>query len=122
MTHNESSEDYLESILVLSKRLPVVRAVDICHELDFKKSSVSIAMKNLREKGLITVTEAGFIYLTEEGMKIASSVYERHEVLTRCLTLLGVNEETAAEDACRLEHVLSEESFEAIKKHVRKYS
>ena len=118
MHSNESSENYLETILILSKRLPVVRSVDIANELGFKKSSVSIAMKNLREKDQITVTDAGFIYLTDTGREIAEMIYERHEILTGCLTKVGVDPEIAAEDACRMEHVISAESFAAIKAHV----
>lgn len=118
MHSNESSENYLETILILSKRLPVVRSVDIANELGFKKSSVSIAMKNLREKDQITVTDAGFIYLTDTGREIAEMIYERHELLTECLTKLGVDPEIAVEDACRMEHVISAESFAAIKAHV----
>ena len=115
---NESAENYLETILRLSKKLPVVRSVDIANEIGFKKSSVSIAMKNLREKEHITVTDAGFIYLTDSGKEIADMIYERHEFLSSWLTKLGVPEEIASEDACKLEHVLSKESFEAIKKFV----
>lgn len=115
---NESAENYLETILVLSETLPVVRSVDIANELGFKKSSVSVAMKNLREKKHITVTDAGFIYLTESGREIAEMIRERHQLLTLLLTKLGVSEEVASEDACKLEHVLSVESFEAIKKYV----
>lgn len=117
---NESAENYLETILVLSKKLPVVRSVDISNELGFKKSSVSIAMKNLREKGHITVTDAGYIYLTESGAEIADMIYERHELLSKWLHVLGVPEDIANQDACRIEHVISKESFEAIKKHVQK--
>ena len=115
---NESAENYLETILILSRRLPVVRSVDIANELDYKKSSVSIAMKNLREKKHITVTDAGFIYLTDEGRAIAEMIYERHEFLTSYLISLGVSEKTAAEDACKIEHVISKESFEAMKQHI----
>ena len=115
---NESAENYLETILVLSKQLPVVRAVDISNELGFKKSSVSIAMKNLREKNHITVTDAGFIYLTDSGKEIAEMIYERHQLLSSWLMTLGVDEEIALEDACKIEHVISKESFHAIKKHV----
>lgn len=115
MRSNESAENYLETILILSKKLPVVRSVDIANELGFKKSSVSIAMKNLREKNHITVTDAGFIYLTDTGRSIAEMIYERHEILTECLTSLGVSEDIAAEDACRIEHVISAESFAAVK-------
>lgn len=118
-THiNESAENYLETILVLSGKLPVVRSVDIANELGFKKSSVSVAMKNLREKEHITVTDAGFIYLTKSGREIAEMIRERHQLLSLWLTKLGVPEDIASEDACKLEHVLSIESFEAIKKHV----
>lgn len=113
--YNESAEDYLETILLLSQRLPVVRAVDIATEMDFKKSSVSVAMKNLREKGFITVTDAGFIYLTDSGKKIAEMIYERHDVLTQYLISLGVPQSVAEEDACKIEHVISEESFHALK-------
>lgn len=121
MSINESAENYLETILILSKKLPVVRSVDIANELGFKKSSVSIAMKNLREKEHITVTDAGFIYLTDSGKEIANFVYEKHEFLTRWLTMQGVDEKTAAEDACKIEHVISNESFQAIKNYVCKH-
>ena len=117
----ESSENYLETILILSKKLPVVRSVDIANELDFKKSSVSIAMKNLREKNYITVTDAGFIYLTDAGKEIAEMIYERHELITSLLVKLGVDEVTAATDACRIEHVISRKSFDANKKFAEKY-
>lgn len=116
---NESAENYLETILILSKSHPVVRSVDIAEELGFKKSSVSIAMKNLREKEHITVTKEGFIYLTKSGKEIADMIYERHEFLTDWLVRLGVDPKIATEDACRIEHVISKESFEAIKKHVK---
>lgn len=118
MRSNESSENYLETILILSQKLPVVRSVDIANELGFKKSSVSIAMKNLREKNHITVTDAGFIYLTDEGRQIAEMIYERHQLLSQCLVRLGVDEEVAVEDACRIEHVISAESFAALKKYI----
>ena len=114
---NESAENYLETILILSKRLPVVRSVDIANELNYKKSSVSIAMKNLREKNQITVTDAGFIYLTDEGRQIAEMIYERHEFLSSYLESLGVPADIAAEDACKIEHVISKSSFEAIKEY-----
>lgn len=118
MKINESAENYLETILVLSKSLPVVRSVDIASELGFKKSSVSVAMKNLRENNHITVTKEGYIYLTESGKEIAEMIYERHELLTSWLEKLGVDKEIASEDACRIEHVISQESFEALKKHI----
>ena len=116
---NESAENYLETILMLSKVLPVVRSVDIANELGFKKSSVSIAMKHLRENQHITVSDAGFITLTPSGRQIAEMIYERHQVISSWLIRLGVDEETALEDACKMEHVISKESFEAIKKHVK---
>lgn len=118
MATNESAENYLETILILSKKLPVVRSVDIANELGFKKPSVSIAMKNLREKKHITVTDAGFIYLTETGREIAEMIYERHELLSSWLERLGVPKNIAVEDACKIEHVISKESFQAIKEHV----
>lgn len=117
MYKNESAENYLETILILGKSHPVVRSVDIAEELGFKKPSVSVAMKNLREKGHITVTKEGFIYLTESGKEIAEMIYERHQVLSSWLSSLGVDPKVAADDACRMEHVISRESFEAIKKH-----
>ncbi len=116
---NESAENYLETILVLSKKLPVVRSVDIANELDFKKSSVSIAMKNLREKEQITVTEAGYIYLTDSGREIAEMILERHELISQALIKLGVDPEVASEDACRIEHVISKESFNALRQYLK---
>lgn len=118
MHSNESSENYLETILMLSEKLPVVRSVDVANELGYKKPSVSIAMKNLREKGHISVTEQGYIYLTETGKKIAESVYERHEYLSMFFKKIGVSNKIADEDACRIEHIISPETFEAIKKHI----
>ncbi|MDO5403505.1 MAG: metal-dependent transcriptional regulator [Eubacteriales bacterium] len=118
MAVHESAENYLETILVLSKQLPVVRSVDVANELGFKKSSVSIAMKNLRENNHITVTKEGYIYLTESGKEIAEMIYERHELLSAWLIRLGVDQSIADEDACRIEHVISKESFEALKKQV----
>lgn len=120
MHTNESSENYLETILILGKSHPVVRSVDIAAELGFKKSSVSVAMKKLRETNQITVTPEGFIYLTESGKEVAERIYERHLLLSSWLTELGVNPEVATEDACRIEHVISAESFEAIKKFLNK--
>lgn len=118
MNNNESSENYLETILVLSKRLPVVRAVDIAAELNFKKSSVSVALKHLREKEYVRVTEEGWIYLTDAGKDIAYMIYERHEFLKKWFVKLGVSEEIAAEDACKMEHVISKETFEALKNYI----
>ncbi len=118
MKVTESMENYLETILMLSKTKPVVRSVDVANELDFKKSSVSVAMKKLREQGEITVTKEGYIYLTESGKEIANMILERHEIISRWLMSLGVSAETAMEDACKIEHVISSESFNAIKKHL----
>ena len=115
---NESAENYLETILILSQKLPVVRSVDIANELGFKKSSVSVAMKNLREKKHIKVDEQGFIHLTPSGLEIANMIYERHTLLSSWLIHLGVPADVAAADACKMEHVISKESFEAIKRHV----
>ena len=117
---NESAENYLETILMLSKKLPVVRSVDIANELGFKKSSVSIAMKHLRENNHIVVSDAGFISLTESGKQIADMIFERHEVISSWLISMGVSKETALEDACKMEHVISQESFEAMKKFIKK--
>lgn len=119
MAINESAENYLETILILSKSHPVVRSVDVATHLDFKKSSVSVAMKKLRESNHIIVSPEGFITLTESGLKIAESIYERHEVISTWLMDLGVSKEIATEDACRIEHVISPESFAALKKHIR---
>ena len=114
----ESAENYLETILILGQKNGNVRSIDIAHELEFKKPSVSVAMKNLRENGYIRVDDNGFITLTESGRQIAETMYERHLLFSRWLMDLGVNEKTAVEDACKMEHVLSQESFNAIKKHL----
>ena len=118
MKSNESAENYLETILILSNKNPAVRSVDIAEELDFKKSSVSVAMKHLREKHHITVDSNGHIHLTDSGRKIAEMIYERHQLLSKWLMYLGVSEKTAVDDACRMEHVISAESFEALKSHI----
>ncbi|MBU3840322.1 MAG: metal-dependent transcriptional regulator [Candidatus Ruminococcus intestinipullorum] len=122
MKVNESAENYLETILVLSQKRPVVRSVDIAEELGFKKSSVSVAMKNLREKNHITVTREGYIYLTESGKEIADMIYERHQLLSSWLVSLGVDESIAVEDACRMEHILSQESYDAIKHYIKTHT
>lgn len=118
MKIQESAENYLETILILSQKKPHVRSIDIATELNFYKPSVSVAMKNLRSKDLIIMDEDGHIHLTPSGLAIAAKIYERHTLLSKLLIMLGVNEKTAIEDACRMEHVISEESFEAIKEHV----
>lgn len=117
MKTNESAENYLETILILSQKLPVVRSIDVATELGFKKSSVSVAMKHLREKEHIKVSESGYITLTDTGREIAEMIYERHNILTSMLVTLGVTPHVASEDACRMEHVISAESFAAIKEH-----
>ena len=114
----ESAENYLEAILKLNKERPEVHAIDIAAYLEFSKPSVSIAMKKLREAGYILVDENGHITLTETGNEIAERIYERHTFLVQWLKSLGVAPEIAAEDACRMEHVLSNESFEAIRQYV----
>ena len=115
----ESLEDYLETILILSKTLPVVRSVDIANELHFSKPSVSVATKNLKTRNYITVSREGYISLTESGREIAERVYECHNLLTDWLIHLGVTPETAAADACKMEHDISPESYEAIKKCIQ---
>ena len=110
----ESKENYLETILVLFNRNGEVRSVDIATEMEFSKPSVSVAMKNLREEGCINVDKNGYITLTDKGREIADRVYERHVLFTDWLTSMGVPKDIAAEDACRIEHCISAESFEAI--------
>lgn len=119
MQIRESAENYLETILILSqhKGKGEVRSIDIVNELEFSKPSVSVAMKNLRENGYITVDKDGYIRLTDKGLEIAEKMYERHTLLSQWLIKLGVDEKVAVEDACRMEHVISAESFAAIKKH-----
>lgn len=114
----ESAENYLETILILQKRNGSVRSIDIVNELDFTKASVSIAMKNLRENGYIEMDSGGFIKLLDTGREIAERMYERHTLISDWLIALGVTPTVAVDDACRMEHVISAESFEAIKKHV----
>ena len=117
----ESAENYLETILVLTKRKGYVRSVDIAVELEFSKPSVSVAMKNLRENGYIQVEQGGHIILTPAGREIAEKIYERHTFLSSWLAELGVDPAVAAEDACRIEHVISAESFSAIRAFAEKY-
>lgn len=117
----ESIEDYLETILLLSRQLANVRSIDIAGEMNYSKPSVSVAMKNLRQKGYITVSEDGYIRLTEAGQSLAETVYERHSLLSEWLFRLGVSPETAAADACKMEHDMSSESFEAIKAYLKKH-
>ena len=120
MKIQQSQENYLETIYILQKNKGSCRSIDIANELGFSKPSVSVAMKQLRENGFIEVMGDGNITLLEPGRKIAEELFERHTVLTRCLTAIGVSEQIAAEDACKIEHLISQESFEAIKKHLNK--
>ncbi len=120
MNHNESVEDYLETILILSEEKPVVRSVDIANETGFSKPSISIAVKNMKAKNYITVSDEGYITLSESGKDIAERVYERHKFFRKWLISLGVDKETANDDACRIEHVITKESFEAIRNSVEK--
>ena len=120
MKVHESEENYLETILVLSLKGGKVRSIDIVNELEYSKPSVSVAMKNLRNKGYIVMDDDGYITLTEKGQKIADTVYERHLVISDWLIFLGVDQKTAVHDACKMEHTLSEKSFSAIKNHIEK--
>ena len=120
MKIQQSAENYLETILVLSQHLEKVRSIDIANELKFSKPSVSVAMKNLKEDDYIKISIDGRITLTEKGKKIAEMIYERHQVLSQLLIHLGVDENTASQDACMMEHVISKESFAAIKQHLEK--
>lgn len=122
MKTQESAENYLETILIIGQQKPYVRSIDIANELNFSKPSVSVAMKNLRNSGHILVDENGHITLTESGRAIAEMIYERHTALSEWLEKLGVNKDTAVEDACRIEHVISAESFAAIKAHILRES
>ena len=116
MKIQESAEDYLEAILLIKQKRGCVRSIDIVNLLGFSKPSVSVAMKNLRENGYIEVDSSGYITLLDSGRRIAEKIYERHTTLSKWLVSLGVDAKTAAEDACRIEHIISSESFEAIKK------
>ncbi|MEE1042827.1 MAG: metal-dependent transcriptional regulator [Clostridia bacterium] len=120
MRIKESAENYLETILIIKKEKGFVRSIDIANELGVTKPSVSVAMKSFREEGYITVDEAGGITLTEKGMEIANRVYERHEVIAKALISIGVSEETAYEDSCKIEHDISDETFEKLKEFVEK--
>ena len=115
MRIHESAENYLETILILSRRKQFVRSIDIVNELNFSKPSVSVAMKHLRENGHIVMDEDGYITLTEAGNTIANSIYERHQVISALLMKLGVEDETAKEEACRIEHDISKDTFEKLK-------
>ena len=118
----ESGEMYLETILVLSKKLPQVRSIDVADEMGFSKPSVSRAVGILREKNYIVIDKNGHITLTDEGRSIAENIYDRHNTLAKALQFLGVDEKTAADDACRIEHYISETTFKAIKEHMEKFN
>ena len=121
MKIHESAENYLETILVLKRSLGKVRSIDIARALNFSKPSISRAVGLLRDNGYVSIDQNGLLGLTEAGLKIAETIYERHTVLTAFLTALGVDHEVAAEDACRIEHVLSPETFEKLKAHAKEY-
>lgn len=118
MKIHESAENYLETILMLKNQKGYVRSIDIAHELSFTKASVSVAMKAFREDGYVTVDESGNISLTDKGMEIATRIYERHKVIAEVLMMIGVSEETASEDSCKIEHDISDETFEKIKEFI----
>ena len=115
----ESGEMYLETILILSKKLPQVRSIDVADEMNYSKPSISRAMGILRNNGYIEMNKSGYITLTESGRKIAENIYDRHNTITKALVMLGVDEETAAEDACRIEHYISEKTFQALKNKLK---
>ena len=115
----QSAENYLETILILKNRLEQVRSIDIAHELQYSRPSVSVAMKNLRESGHISMSDEGYITLTENGQAIAEEMYQRHTLLSSWLITLGVDDKTATEDACRIEHVISQQTFEKISEFVK---
>ena len=121
MKTHESAENYLETILILSFNGKKVRSIDIVNELEYSRPSVSVAMKNLREDGYIKIEASGYITLTERGREIAQRVYDRHVLISDWLIFLGVDKETAVNDACRMEHSMSEKSFTAIKNHIENW-
>ena len=121
MNIHQSAEDYLEAILILRERQGSVRSIDIVHQLELTKPSVSVAMKRFRENGYIEMDADGFITLLPPGEEIAQRIYDRHKLLTKFLVALGVSEETAAADACKMEHDLSDETFEKIKAHAQRH-
>ena len=121
MKTRESTENYLETILILSQGDNQVRAIDIANELEYSRPSVSVAMKNLREKGFIEIDLNGYITLTDDGRNIAESMYQRHLLISDWLIYLGVDKKTAVSDACKMEHAMSENSFSAIKSHIESW-
>ncbi len=121
MEIHESAEDYLETILMLKEQRGQVRSIDIVNEMGYTKPSISVAVKHLRENGYITMDVDGYITLTEPGMDIAQRIYTRHKLLTKFLVSLGVTETTAAADACKIEHDISDETFEKLKEHAKQH-
>jgi len=121
MAVSEAIENYLETIYILSQQQNEVHAIDICSYLSYSRPTVSIVLRQMREHGLVIVNEDNHIFLTDEGLRIATRIFERHEVLTNMLMMLGVSRETALHDACKIEHDLSDETFEAIKNHMKRY-
>ena len=122
MKIKESAENYLEAILMLKNKNGYVRSIDIANHLSFTKPSVSVAMKSFREEGYITVDNDGSISLTEKGLAVAEQVYERHQIIAKALIALGVDEETAYQDSCKIEHDISNTSFEKIKEHLNRHN
>lgn len=121
MQINESTENYLEMILILKQQNGQVRSIDIVNELGYTKPSISVAMKKLRENGYINVDDNGYISLEAQGYEIASQMYDRHQTLTNLLISAGVKEETAAKDACKIEHVISDESYQCLKAYFNQH-
>ena len=121
MKIKESAENYLEAILMLKTKQGHVRSIDVANHLGFSKPSVSVAMRSFREEGYITVDEDGGLSLTEKGMAVAEKVYERHQIIAKALMALGVDEDTAYQDSCKIEHDISEDTFEKIKSHLKKH-
>ena len=121
MKIKESAENYLETILILSKKIGAVRSINVANEMNFTKASISVAMKRLREDKCISMDADGIITLTDKGKEIASMVYERHQLIAKILIALGVSEDTAYEDSCKIEHDLSQESFKKIKEYYEKH-
>lgn len=121
MAVSEAIENYLETIYILSQQQTEVHAVDICSYLSYSRPTVSIVLRQMRESGLVTVNDENHIFLTAEGERIAGRIFERHELLTRMLMMLGVSKEAAMRDACKIEHDLSDETFAALKRHMAQY-
>ncbi len=122
MQIKESAENYLEAILMIKKEKGNVRSIDVANHLNFTKPSVSVAMKSFREEGYVTMDNDGSINLTQKGMEIAEKVYERHEVIAKALIALGIEEEVAYEDSCKIEHDISQQTFDKIKEHLKKHN